>query len=82
MGDHGRSMCAQEWVSADGERRSNALADRGSHPNHRCSSRGPVLRFTSRGYRIKAKVVYIADPGLADGSTRVVGLGDSLRCCG
>jgi hypothetical protein len=44
--------------------------------------RGLVLRFTSLGYRVKAKVVYIADPGLADGSTRVVELGDSLRCCG
>lgn len=32
-----RAIWAQERVSENGERRSNALAARGSHPKHRCS---------------------------------------------
>lgn len=37
MGDHCRRFGAQERVSEDEERRSNALADREDHPKHRCS---------------------------------------------
>ena len=62
MGDHGRRVQAQEWVSKDGERRSNALAGRGSHPKHRFSrfwTRSSFQVAVSRGSRTMIKVVYI-----------------------
>jgi hypothetical protein len=37
IGDHGRRVRAQEWVSKGRERRSNALEGRGSHPKHKFS---------------------------------------------
>lgn len=60
---------AREWVSGEGERRSNALADRGSHPNHGCSRVDQVLvsncRYCIAGleedYGLGC-LVYMADP--------------------
>lgn len=39
---------ARGGVSEDGERRSNALADGGSHPNHEARFRGQGPSFKSR----------------------------------
>jgi hypothetical protein len=62
MRDHGRFVETQERVSKNMERRSDALADGGSHPNHGFSGFVDQVLVSRRGlagYRIMAKVVNI-----------------------
>ena len=76
MGDHGRFVETQERVSKNMERRSGALADGGSHPNHGLSGLWTSVLVSRRGlagYRIMVKVVDIGGI-LASARTRLAGV--------
>lgn len=78
IGDHGRGVRAQDWVSKGRERRSNALARRGSHPKHRFSrfwTRSLFQVAVSRGFLDYGQgCVYSAAHAIVDPE-------DSLGCC-